>query len=222
MADALDLDHVVRGEQQRGPGLSLVFDQVTADAVGDVRVERSGRLVEQQHLGPVQQRLGHRHARALASGQRAVMAFEQLGEFELRGELGNALADPPQPIEVRKHHQVFLHRELFRQIDIRGREIHARQHAVALSRHVLVEHAHAARGRQQHAEQDRERRGLARAVAAEERVGRAARDLEAQAVHGLHLAVALDQVFHRDRVAQALPPQFRPLGIFHSGPAGEC
>jgi hypothetical protein len=43
------------------------------------------------------------------------------------------------------------------------------------------------------------------ALSAQKRAGSARIDLKAQAVHGLHAAVALDQVFHRDGVAQALP-----------------
>ena len=143
-------------------------------------------------------------------------------EIELFGEFADAPPDLPQAVEVGEDEQIFRHRELFRQLDVGRGEIHARQGAVALARHVHAEHAHAARSGEQHAEQDRERGGLAGAVAAQQRAGGAARDLEAQAVHGLHAAVALHQVFHRDRVAQALPLQLRALAISLKKRADEC
>ena len=85
-----------------------------------------------------------------------------------------------------------------RQVDIGRGEIDPRQHPIAMPQHVLAEHPHAAFGRQQQAEEDRQGRRLAGAVAAEQRRGRAALDGKADPADGQRLAVALDQILDDD------------------------
>ena len=54
-----------------------------AHPVGGVGIERGGRLVEQQHLRLVDQRLGERHAGLLSGRELAGRPVEQVGEVEL-------------------------------------------------------------------------------------------------------------------------------------------
>ena len=82
-AHPLDLAHVVRREQHRAAARSLVVLEVGAHSVADVRIERGRWLVEQQHVGPVEQRLGKRDARALAGRQLPVGTLQQIDQVEL-------------------------------------------------------------------------------------------------------------------------------------------
>ena len=90
VAHALDLAHVVRGEEHGAATRALVVLEIGAHAVADVRVERRGGLVQQQHLGLVEQRLRDRYARALPRRQLAVRAVQKIDEVELPRKLADA------------------------------------------------------------------------------------------------------------------------------------
>ena len=65
VADLGHLVHVVRGVKNRDPGtVPLLADEV-ADLVGDVRVKRRRRLVQQRDPRPREERLGQHHPRRL-------------------------------------------------------------------------------------------------------------------------------------------------------------
>jgi hypothetical protein len=81
-----------------------------------------------------------------------------------------------------------------RQVDIRRRKIDPRQDAVAMPQHVVPKHLDAAFGGQQQAEQHRQGRRLAGAIAAEERRGDAVLDGKADPGNGDRVAVTLDQI----------------------------
>src|SRR5262249_46713397 len=73
-----------------------------AHPVGGVGVERGGRLVEQQHLRRVDQRLGERHACLLSGRELADRPIEKFGEVELlrqRGDAGTEVLDGIEPAE---------------------------------------------------------------------------------------------------------------------------
>src|SRR5882757_6075644 len=74
VAEPLDLEHVVRGQEDGGVVRLAIALQMTPAPVGCVRIERGGRLVQQQQLGLVDQRLGKRNAGLLPGGELAVGA----------------------------------------------------------------------------------------------------------------------------------------------------
>ena len=63
-----------------------------ADPVGGIGIERRRRLVQQQQLGLVDQRLRQRHAGLLPGRELAVGAVEEFAEVEIGGELLDPLA----------------------------------------------------------------------------------------------------------------------------------
>ena len=60
---------VVGDEDERDADLVLDGLQLDLHLLAQLEVEGAERLVEQQHLGPVDERAGQRHALALAAGQ---------------------------------------------------------------------------------------------------------------------------------------------------------
>ena len=197
-AQPLDLGHVVRGQQDGGAARSRVLLEIAADPVGGIGIEAGGRLVEQQHLGLVEQRLGQRHPGLLPGRQAAEAALQEFAEIEMLGQLG----DPPAParhaVEMGIDREVLRDRQPLRQVDIGRGEVHPRQHPVAVAHDVLAQHCDAAGTRQQQAEQHRDGGGLAGAVAAEQRDGGPGRHGETDAVHRGDSVEALDQVVNRD------------------------
>ena len=101
-------------------------------------------------------------------------------------------------IEVGKDAQVLGDRQALRHVDIRRREIDARQHAVAMPQHVAAEHANRAGRRREHAEQHGQRRRLARAVAAEQGGRGAGAHVEADALHGIDVLERFAQLANFD------------------------
>src|SRR5262249_3996110 len=83
------------------------------------------------------------------------------------------------------------HRQAVRQLDVGRGKVHARQCAVSLALHIGAQHSHRALARQQEAEQHGDRRGLAGAVAPQQRGGDAALDDEIDVVDGERLLEAL-------------------------------
>jgi hypothetical protein len=90
------------------------------------------------------------------------------------------------------------HREPLRHLDVWALEVHAVEHAVALARHGGAQNGDAAFGRLDEAEDHRDRRGLAGAVAAEQRRDRAGRKRKRDAGDRGRGLVALDQPVDRD------------------------
>ena len=68
VAEDLGLVHVVRGQHHRAAGVVEPGEQVPQVAAG-LRVERRGRLVEEDHLGVVDERGSDREPLRLAAGQ---------------------------------------------------------------------------------------------------------------------------------------------------------
>src|SRR3954468_24689507 len=83
VAEPLDLEHVVRGQEDGGVVRLTVTLQMASNPVGGVGIERGGRLIQQQQLGLVDQRFGKRNARLLSCGELAVGAVDELGEVEV-------------------------------------------------------------------------------------------------------------------------------------------
>src|SRR5205823_3487435 len=178
--------------------LLLVALQQRAHAVTDIGIERSGWLIEQQHLRPVEQRFRKAHPRALSRRKIAVGTLDKLPEIELLCELAHAIARPRYAVESRIDSKVLAHGEPLGKIDVGRSEIDARQHMIAASRHGLIEDADRSCGRSEHTEQHRKRGGLAGAIATEQRGGRASAHGEADALDRLDLTVRFAQIAHFD------------------------
>ncbi len=133
LAQPLDLGHVVRGEQHRGVALAAVAFEMAAHPVGGVGIERGRRLVEQQHVRIVDQRLGERDPRLL-SGRKACRSGRSSRSVRSssRRQFRDAFAHVLDAVEHAEHGQILAHREPHRHFDIRALEIHAVQNAVAL------------------------------------------------------------------------------------------
>ena len=125
--------------------------------------------------------------------------FSSAGEIAVLGDFRDPLARAAQPVEVGEHREVLRDGQPLRQIDVRRREVHPRQHAMPLRRHVLAQHGDAPGARRQHAEQHRQRRRLAGAVAAEQRGRRAGAHRERDALDRFDGAVRLGEIGDDDR-----------------------
>ena len=82
LAEPLDLDHVVAGDEQRGAVLGAQAGEAGADLEGDVGVERGRRLVEHQQRRPVQRGLDDADERALARRELVAHRVGQRGDAE--------------------------------------------------------------------------------------------------------------------------------------------
>src|SRR5262249_45368224 len=75
-------------------------------AAGPVGIERGGRLVEQQNVRAVDERLGERHAGLLAGRQFAGGPIEQIDEIELGRDLFDPLVELRDRVDHAEHLQV--------------------------------------------------------------------------------------------------------------------
>jgi len=183
----------VRGEQDRRAALAPEGLKPPANPVRGVRIERGGRLVEQQNLGLVDQRLGQRDARLLPRREAAGGPIEKDLERETRREFVDA---PPQvfdAVEAAEDPQVLSHGEAVRHVDIGALEVHAPENAIAVARHVDPEHTDRAGGGHDEPHDHADRRRLAGAVAAEQAGDRAPGDIERDRVDGVRRAEALGE-----------------------------
>ncbi len=133
-----------------------------AHPIGRIRIERGGRLVEQQNLGFVQKRLGERHARLLPGRELTGRAIEQIFKGEILRKSSDARFDIGDGIELGEDCEILPNREPMRHVHIRALEIHSSEHAVAIAPHIGAEHADAARRRQNEPHDHADRRRLAR------------------------------------------------------------
>ena len=164
------------------------------------RREPHRRLVEQQELRPRHERAGDREHLLLAAGERAgalASALLQDGKVlvdhrERLGRVGLA------PAEVRAHLQILEHGHLGEEPSsfryVRDPEAHDLVRRQAENRR-LLEMDVAAAGSDEPAERAKARR-LARAVRADQADDRARRNVERDALHGFHRAVANAEVLN--------------------------
>ncbi len=190
--------HVVGGEQYRGAAGVGVLLQLLSDPVRRVWIERGGRLVEQQQLGRIDQRLGETDARLLTGRQLAGVAVEQLGELQILGKEADALGHVGNAIKTGIDGQVLAHGEPHRQVDIGALEIQPFGDPIAVAAHIGAEHPHLTGGRHHEAEQHGDSRGFAGAVAAEQCHRCPRLEREADATDRRHRAVNLGEVLDRD------------------------
>ena len=172
----------MRGEENRRPRALAIRLERAAHDIGGVRVERSGRFVEKQKIGPVEQRLGERRTGLLSRRQRADGAIQQILDADLLGKRGNARVRAVQRVEEREHREILAHRQAVRHVHIGRGKIHSRERAMGPPPHVVAERRDSSRSRRHEAEQHPENGRLSRAVAAEQRHRLAAFDREAHPV----------------------------------------
>ena len=128
-----------------------------------------------------------------------VWRSRKLVQVELIGQRPDAAGDVRAAVEHAEHIQVLPHGEPHRHIDIGAFEVHPVQHAMALARHRGAKHGDLPERRLNQAHDGRDGRGLAGAVAAEQRRAGAGLDGKRDAVHRGHGLVALDQAVDGNR-----------------------
>ena len=210
VGDALDLVEQVRAEQH-GAALVGVAAQQVAHPADAGRVETVGRLVEDEHLGVAEQRVGDAEPLAHAEGVVAHPAVRLLlGEADELDHLVDAV--PPDAHEDRAERQHLaagaagvLGGRVEQQADVAAR---VRQGGIR-----LAEHGGPARGRRGEAGHDAHRGRLAGTVRPEEAGDEAGLDLERDVVDGRERAVALGESFHCDHGLH--PPGRRRSRIRH-------
>ena len=203
VADRLDLDHVVARPQDPA---SPAFDDL-ADAGADVargrRVDRGGRLVEQEESRAVQHRFRKPEPRLLARRQYArlcpAVSFKIVGREQF--------LDPPGQVLDRVDHaedaKVLLDSEIARKGGVDGGEIRAGERPAAVGAKVDALDRNPPGGWLEHAENHVDRRRLAGAVRPEEPHDLAGRHMKGDVVDGLQaperLGEALDGQDRRRR-----------------------
>jgi len=199
VAQPLDLKHVVRRQQDRRSTLLAVGFKMAPDPVCGVRIERRGRLVQQQKFRLVDQGLRQRHACLLACGKLSARAIEKFAEIEIGGERKDPVLQMRHAVKPAEYGEILPHGEAARHIDVRTLEIHPAENLGALLGHGATEHADAARGRRHQPHDHRNGRGLAGAVAAEQPRHRTARNREGDVIDGAGGLIDLYQPLKLDR-----------------------
>ena len=193
----LDLGEQVAGQEDRG-ARAVEPEQQLADVADALRVQPVGRLVEHEQRGAPHQRRGQSeplpHAQRVGL-RRAPVAPGRAPPARAPRRCGARRRLAPEAagagrVEEREVGRAGQVRVGARSLDERA---DARQHRRGRPRHRLAEQLDLAGGGQHQPEQHPHRRGLARAVGAEEAVDVALAHVEVDAVDGAHLAVGLGQ-----------------------------
>src|SRR3989441_627967 len=97
VAELLRLAHVVRGQDDGRPPLATEGSDLSPQADGDVRVEAQGRLVEEEDLGVIEQRLGEGEPLLETGGERVVLGLGVRPQLALLDELVDATPQAAPP-----------------------------------------------------------------------------------------------------------------------------
>ena len=194
LAQALDLGHVVRGDQQGRAALVAIALEPRRAPSRRCR-DRARRSARRAAAGP------GALISALASETRVFCPADSLPVGRSSRSVSSSCAaissmrsvEIVDAVEHAEHREVLPDGEPHRHLDIGALEIHPVQHAVALARHLGAEHPHRAGGRHHQPHQHRDGGGLAGAVAAEQAGDRAGRQRERNAVDRGRGLVDLDQ-----------------------------
>ena len=198
LGDRLHLVEHVRGEEDHGALLRARADLLEDDGARG-GIGAGERLVEQEHVGIVDDRLGElgalAHAAAVATHAAIHGALEaEVGERFARALVGFALGVAAEPRERRdelERAEVVVERVGL------GTEAHAREH-LRVGERTLAADAHLAEARPQEARADAHERGLARAVRTEQAPD-ARIELERDVLERGDLAVPLARADRDDR-----------------------
>ena len=110
IAQAFDLRHIMRREQDRAVAVAPMRLEVGAHPIRRIRIERGCRLVEQQQFGIVDQCLGESHAGFLPRGEAPARTIEKLDEREILGEPRDFLLYVGDAIELARRRADFAAR----------------------------------------------------------------------------------------------------------------
>ena len=208
------LFHVVSGEHHGLAARLKSLDEIP-QRPARLRIETRGRLIEEDEFGVVHQRQGDRKPLLLAPRQVHRPSIRSLAEVHRVDQLlrGHAmLEEAAEQIEQLGHGQARIQRDA---LELDADTLLDRLWMVA---NIEAEHLNRAGLGRSQALENLDRRRLAGAVRAQHAEDFAACDLEAHAVHGLHVAVELSEVgdaYNRRRVERHLTP-------WVSGAPGAC
>lgn len=195
-----DVSHVVAGEQDGGAVVAVVAAEEAADGGLGVDVQAERRLVEEQHLRPVQQRRDQFALHPLAQREFADRAVELGVEAEHPGQFVDAAFGlvvghvVDRGVDVQRVHRGQVPHELL--LLAHDQRDLPQEVGLAVERGVANDFGPAAAGMDQPGEH-LERGGLARAVRAEEPDDFAGADLEARLLDGFDVVVlAIKKVPH--------------------------
>ena len=183
---------VVRDVAERHADGALQVLELALHVGAQLEVERSQRLVQKQHLGPVHERPGERDPLLLAAGELPgprVLAALELDE-------AHGLADPGPHLGLAHFGLAQAECDVLEHVQMREQRV-ALKHRVdrppvgAHAGHVPPAHADPAGGRVLEPGDHAQRGGLAAARRADDREELAALDLQVEAAHGDQVAEAL-------------------------------
>ncbi len=194
VAQLLGLVHVVGGEHQ-GDALLLEPEELLPHHVPRLRVETRRRLVEQQHVGAVDQRPRDRQAALHAARQLVDLDGRLLGELDEGEQLvgPTAALRPGQPEVAAVDDEVLAHRQLEVEAVLLRADAQASADRGPVGDRVEAEDAQGAPARRRHRGDHAHRRGLAGAVGAEEAERLTGRDPDVDALDGLEAPEGLAQ-----------------------------
>ncbi len=175
--------------QDDGEPLLLQLGDGAADLLDDDRGEALGRLVEQQQMRPRAQDAGDRQHLLLAAGELGALASQPL--LHVREEREDALQRQPALAHLGRQHQVLLHREGGIDPPLLGHEAEPEPGDGARGQpdRLGALHHHRALALADHAHDRLQSRGLAGAVAAQQRHHLARRHVEVDAVKDMGFPV---------------------------------
>ena len=195
VAELLGLVHVVGREQKRHT-LPLEAVEPVPDDVTRLRVEAGRRLVEEQHLGLVDERARDRQPALHAARERLDLVVRALRELDEVEELVGARAEvlPGQPEVAAVDDDVLADGQLHVERVLLRHDAEPRADLRAVAGGIDVEHAQRPLRDGRDAPDHAHRRRLARAVRAEEAERLAALQVEVDRVDGDEVAEALHEI----------------------------
>src|SRR6266567_924955 len=187
VAELLSLAHVVRGQDDGRPPLATEVGDLSPQADGDVRVEAQGRLVEEEDLGVIEQRLGEGEPLLETGGERVVLGLGVRPQLALLDELVDAApqAMPPEAVESSVEGQDLGRPETPHEGRVAARHVEPPPDRPRLAHDVMAEDGRRSRVGKEQGGQDGQERGLPRPVGPEQAEDGAAWNLQARAPEGL-------------------------------------
>ena len=183
--------HVVARQQDGRAVAPVVLGDEAANPLLHRHVQADRRLVEKEHLRPVQKRAHDLHLHALAERKLSHRLADEVADVQqfdhLVTDRDEVLARQPvdRPVELERVHGRQIPLQL---VSVPHHERHLAQVVLLAARGDVAENARlAARGEEEPGEH-LERRGLAGAVRAEKADDLTGSDFERDCVHGAHVA----------------------------------
>ena len=207
VGEAVGLLEVLRGEEHGRPfGDELLDDPPEVGAT--LRVEARGRLVEEQHFGPVHERGGEVETAAHPTAVSAHGPVGGIGEIKTLEQLDVARAQRLR-IQVRElahHPEVLVAGQVLVDGGVLTREADAFPYGLRIRTDIDAEHIGASAGSLQDGRENPHRRGLPGTVRPEEAEHAAGRHGEVDTVEGNDGTESLLEVLYNDGVVHSVPP----------------